>query len=178
MTLRKALTWALIAAVAIAALALLAACGDDDSSKSSSSTSTSGSSGQTNGGTGNDTQYVASICKAAAKFSDDLTAASKSDPSKLADPTAAESLFEKPLQDYVNSLKQAKPPSDVKTFHDAFVKALDDALTNLKKTHDISAFESLGNDLPTPSASLSDRLNAAAKNNADCTKAGLNFSGN
>jgi hypothetical protein len=168
MTIRKALGWALIAVVAIAAFALFAACGDDDSSSSSSS------GGATNGGTGSDAQYVATICKAAGKFSDDIAAASK-DPSKLADPTAAAGLFQKPLEDYVATLKTAKPPSDVKSYHDALVKALDDAVTQLKTKHDISAFTSLGDNLPTPPAGVSDRLQKAAASDADCTKAGFNF---
>ena len=130
MTIRKALTWALLAAFAVGAFALFAACGDDDSGRS---VSNPGGGGSTNGGTGSDAQYVSAVCKAANKFTDDLSTASK-DPSKLSDPTALANAFQKPLEDYLAALKQAKPPSDVKQFHDALVKALDDALASLKKS--------------------------------------------
>jgi len=173
MSFRKALVWGLISAAAIAAVALFAACGDDDNSSKSSSNG-SPSSGQLNGGTGSDEQYVSTFCKAAAKFTDDIANATK-DPSKLADPTAAANLLVTPLQDYVNALKQAKPPSDAKDFHNAVVKALDDALTSLKTTHDISSFASVGEDLPTPPASVSDRLQKVAEKNSDCQKAGFDF---
>jgi hypothetical protein len=181
-------SWVVIALAIVACFGLFAAaCGDDDSGGKSVSAPGGGTSGgSTNnsggnsvsapggGGSGSDEAYVSTICKAAAKFGDDMSAATK-DPSKLSDPTAVANAFTKPFEDYVNALKGAKPPSDVKDYNDKIIKALDDALASLKQTGDLSSLSSFGDNIPEPPKAAADRLENVAKGNADCQKAGFDF---
>src|SRR5262249_8855474 len=166
-------SWVVIALAIVACFGLFAAaCGDDDSGGSNVSAPGGGSSG--GGGTGSDQSYVSSICKAAAQFSDDISKAT-SDPSKLSDPTALANAFTKPFENYVNALKAAKPPSDVKDYNDKLIKALDDALASLKSGGDISSLSSFGDNIPDPPKDAADRLEKVAQSNGDCQKAGFDF---
>ncbi len=183
MSIRKALSWGLLAVIAISAIALFAACGGDDSGGntignsvgSNGTTSSGGSSNQTNGGTGSDKEYVATLCKADAKFQDDLTNATK-DPSKLTDATAIANAFVTPFQNFADALRKAKVPADFKSYHDAFVKALDDAVNQLKTSPDASSLSDFGSNIPDPPQDITDRLAKAAQGNSDCQKANLDFS--
>jgi len=156
----------LVAAGLVAATSFLlvfAACGGDDSSTSSGGSS----------GTGSDNQYVSALCKSMLTFQDSLTSATK-DPSKLTDPTAIAKAFTAPFEQLLKDLKAAKPPKDVKDYHDKVVAEFSKATDALKKGGDLSALSNMG-DLPNPPKEVSDRLQKVADKNADCKKADVNF---
>ena len=74
---------------------------------------------------------------------------------------------------YLNDLKGANPPTDVKDYHDQTVKALSESLEKLKKDKNPSALSS--GDRPQPSQAKKDRLSKVADSNEDCKKAGFSF---
>lgn len=141
-------------------MVVFAACGGDDSSSGSS-------------GTGSDEQYVASVCKAMAKFSDSLTAATK-DPSKLSNPDDAVKVFQGPFDQLIKDMKAAKPPKDVKEWHDKAVAIFQKATDDLKKNKDLSAITDAETP-PSPPKAVQDRLQKIADKNPDCKKADFNF---
>lgn len=169
MKMAKLRFWIVLAAVLAVAAVGLAACGGDDDGGSK----TSGGGGiASSGGTGSDENYVADLCKA----SKDLQAAitkMTADPSKLTDQDAAMKAFIGPFEDFSKSLAKAKPPKDLKDYHEQMVKTLNDTVAKMKKG-DATALQSLsGTDLPDPPASVKDRLDKLAAKNKDCTDSGL-----
>src|SRR6185369_9650287 len=96
---------ALITLLCLAAMGF-AACGDDDD----------GGSG------GSDESYVASICSASLKAKNAIDKATTGLKSDAKDEDVVKA-FTGPLDDYVKAIKAAKPPSDVKSYHDSVVKA-------------------------------------------------------
>ena len=136
---------------------LFSACGDDDDGGS---------------GTGSDEDYVAAICKAGSQFAkamDDLT-------KELADEEDLEKAAEKaaePFEDFANAFAKAKPPSDLKDWHEDTSDALKKAVAGLKDGN----FDALGDDLmpDPPSDEISDRLTKIADKNKDCQDADFSF---
>ena len=166
MTVRKFTRWALFSAIAIIALMAVAACGGNDSTSSAPGGG---------GGTGSDENYVADLCKATKKFTDDLASVTK-DPSKLKDPNDIGKLFAEPFDTFANSVAKAKPPSDLKDYHSQVVKTLKDAAQKIKTSNDLSALSSLGDSsIPEPPQAAKDRLQKAAEKNKDCSETGFNF---
>ena len=165
--------WALAFAVPLAfSLAFVACGGDDDKSSSSDS---SGSSA--NIATGSDTQYVADICKATKKFSDDLDKVMK-DAASLKNPDDIAKKFTGPFEDFSNAFAKAKPPKDLKDWHAQTSKNLKDLVAKLKKGDAAtlaSAFDS--NPIGDPPKEAQDRLQKAAANNKDCKDANFDFGG-
>lgn len=172
--------------VVLALLSLgLVACGDDDDhgggvagpgSTGSNATKSSGGSSSGGGasapGSGSEKAYVADLCKASKDFQTAMTKLT-SDPSKLSDQNAAMKAFAEPFENFANAVSRAKPPSDVKDYHNQVVKALQDVVAKLKKG-DPEALNSLGDTaIPTPPASLSDKYDKLAKDNKDCANSGL-----
>lgn len=172
MKVRKFTRWALFSAIAIVALMALAACGGDDSSSGPSS---SGPSKSGNIATGSDENYVADLCKATKKFSDDLAAATK-DPDKLQGADDIGKLLGPPFEAFAKSVAKAKPPSDLKDYHSQVVKTLNDAAAKIKTSNDLSALSSLGDtSFPEPPQAAQDRLQKVADKNNDCKDAGFAF---
>ena len=174
MKVRKFTRWALFSAIAAIALMALAACGGDDSTTSGPG---SGPGGSGNIATGSDADYVADLCKATKKFSDDLAAATK-DPSKLQGADDIGKLFGPPFEAFAKSVSKAKPPSDLKDYHSQVVKTLNDAAAKIKTSKDLSALSALGDSaIPDPPQSVRDRLQKVAEKNKDCTDSGFDFGG-
>ena len=150
--------WSVLLPLTIAFAIVLGACGGND---------TGGG-----GSTGTDEQYVSTICKASLKLTDAIATAS-SDPSKVKNADDAVKLLSEPFQQYLDDLKRANPPKDVKDYHDQTVKALSDSLAKLKKDKNPAALS--GADQPQPSQAIKDRLSKVADTNEDCKKAGFSF---
>ncbi len=164
MSLKKLVLYASVATLALGAMAFSACGGDDDDGGSSSSSS---------GGTGSDEKFVADICKAGAQFSKDLEKASAnlgnaSDPKK-----AAEALAD-PFEDFAKAFDKAKPPKDLKDWHDQASKKLNEAVAALKKG-DLESDIFTGEPFPDPPKEASDRLTKIAENNKDCKDADFSF---
>jgi hypothetical protein len=158
----------------IAAAALMACGGGDDDDGGSSG---DGGSSSFSSGTGSDKEYVEDICKAGSKFAEDLqkatqniTAAQATDEKKLAE------VMEKPFANFVEALKDAKPPSDLKDWHADAVKQLQAILTAIK-SGDFEALENNDEPFPEPPAGAAERLQKIAADNDDCQDAEIDFSG-
>ena len=149
-------TWSVLLPFTLVLAFALVACGGNDAGT----------------GAGSDEQYVATICKASLKLTDAIAKAS-SDPSKVKNADDAVKLLSEPFQQYLNDLKGANPPKDVKDYHDQTVKAVSDSLEKLKKDKNPSALSS--GDQPQPSQTIKDRLSRVADSNEDCKKAGFSF---
>ncbi len=151
---------------ALAFGAAAAACGGDDDG------------GSTSSGSGTDEAYVAAICTAGAKFVEDITSAqadalksiedaSEADAEKIAAKAMAE-----PAQNFAKNIKNAKAPSDVKSYHNQMVSTLEKAAKGLKDG-DINALDSLNiDDAPKD---VGDRLDKLASANKDCIAADFAF---
>lgn len=163
--------------LAVSSLVLvLAACGGGGSSNNSSSKTTtpsSSSGGNTNAGTGSDQQYVAAVCKAMMKFQDSVSKVT-ADPSKLTNASDISKAFSGPFDQLISDMKGAKPPKDIKSYHDQVVAQLSKANDSLKNGGDINSLSSLG-DLPSPPQAVQDRLQKVADSDPDCQTAGINF---
>lgn len=158
--------WALVspALVALGGLAIgLTACGGG------SSTSSSGGSASTGG----DEQYVATLCAGWATFAKSLgalmpklvDAESEDATKKVAQEMVA------PFETFASDMSKAKPPADVKSYHDQFVKALKSVSGELKNGKVDSAFYTAY--LPKPSPEVKARLDRLAAANQDCQGAGF-----
>lgn len=157
MKLRTIRTRSGLLALTLGLVAAFGACGGDDAS---------------GGGAGTDEQYVATICKASLKLTDAVAKAS-SNSSTVKNADDAVKLLSDPFQQYLNDLKAANPPKDLKDFHDQTVKALSNSIEKLKKEKDPAALS--GSDQPEPSQAIKDRLSQVADKNEDCKKAGFSF---
>ena len=187
--MKKFTVWLAAGLVLVLAMVALAACGDDDDKGSSSSgglggpgggsstTSSSNNNSSSGGGasapgSGSEKAYVAELCKASKDFQTAMTKIT-ADPSKLSDQSAAMKAFTEPFENFANAVSKAKPPSDVKDYHNQVVKVLNDTVAKLKKG-DPAALQSLGDtNIPTPPANISDKYDKLAKDNPDCANTGL-----
>lgn len=136
----------------------LAACGGDDGG---------------GGGTGSDEQYVGAICSALLTFQDDLAKVVAGAKGDETDEEAAKLIVE-PLEKYLSNLKKAKPPADVKEYHNDVVAKTTDAVKKIKEDKNLDAFNEI-QDSKEPPQKIKDRLNAAAEKNEDCVKADFTF---
>ena len=127
---------------AILGASLFASCGGDDDSGG--------------GGTGSDAAFVSDICKAGAKFSKSMDnlqkdLANEKDVDKLAEKAS------KPFETFAAEFSKAKPPSDLKEWHENTSKGLTAASKSLKD----GDFEPLDDNLMTsPPDAAGERLNA------------------
>ncbi len=165
--------WALLlpAMLAIAAAFALVACGggDDDDD--------GGDSGGDVQATGSDEKYVGQICKAMKTFSvslekasADLSSGSAGDVDKLLEKMAA------PFEQLARDFSKANPPKDMKDWHTAATKALNDIAKALKDAKGLEALSALGdNPFPEPPAGVEERLSKIADSNKDCKDAAFDF---
>ena len=176
-------------AALLVALALFAACGggddddDDDagpggdsgSSNSSDSTKTSNSSGDSGPGgspSGSEEKYVGSICKATLNFTKALE---KINPADFADEDKVFEVLEEPYEDFVNDLEDAKPPKEMKEYHEQALKQLKAGLKAIKDKDQTAIEAAFSADFPEPPANVEARMQKAAADNKDCTEAGVTF---
>ena len=146
----KSVAWLAIIALGVATALAVAACGGDD------------------GGTGTDAEYVASICKAQRTFRESLDSV---DVTKLSDPSAQAKALVDPVSKYVDDIKDADPPKDVKPYHDDIVAYLEGELDKLKKG-DASALQG---DSPSAPDDIRARLQTVADTNEDCKATSFAF---
>ena len=123
-------------------------------------------------GTGSDEKFVADICKAGAQFQDDLTKLFANLGNIQSEEEAAKKLAE-PFESFAKSFKAAKPPSDLKEWHSAASKSLDEAVTAMKKGDTNAAIFQQDSPFPEPPKGAEERLSKIAASNADCQKSGL-----
>lgn len=140
------------AVVGLVALAALEACGGD--------------SGGGPGGAGSDEAYVRAVCGAFAKFEEDFTKL-LSDPEALSDEDALTEKFAGVYRTFVDSVAKARPPADVREYHDAFVSQLRTSLDAAEKGDLESAFAE-SSDLPAPPQDVQDRLQKVADGIEEC----------
>lgn len=164
MSLKKWVLYACVATLALGAMAFAACGGDDDDS----------SSGGSSGGTGSDEKFVSDICKAGANFSESITKL-LSDPSKLSDESAAAKAMAEPMSDFANAFAKAKPPKDLKEWHDDASDKLKEAADALKKGDMNADIFTQDEPFPDPPKDAADRLSKIADGNKDCQEADFSF---
>lgn len=153
------------AAAAMAALALVfAACGGDDDGGSSGNGS----------GSGTDQAYVAAICKAQLGFFQDLDKAINE---STGDETEAQvvEILTPALDRWVAGIRNARPPADIRDYHNEVVRVASDAVNRIKETKSVDALDTLDS-IPEAPAAVRDRLNAIARDNKDCQEVDFSFS--
>jgi hypothetical protein len=158
MTRSRIARWTLIALTIIPALGLVA-CGG-------------GSSG------GSDSSYVAAICAAELKFTASINAVMSdpktlSDPKALTDPTFLSSKLGASFDQFAKDFANAKPPSDIKDWHNSTAKQFSDMAAQLKSGKDMSTlFGATSPAMPDPPAEAQARLAKVAATNKDCVASG------
>jgi hypothetical protein len=125
---------------------------------------------------GNDNAYVAAYCKAQAQFQDAMGSALK-DPSKLADASQFDRLYEQPFERYVRALEAARPPSDLVGYHESLVRTLGGIVESMKDSKKIDALIDEASKIPQPPKDAAHRLQAVAANNVDCQHSNFSFTG-
>lgn len=181
---------------AMAALSLLAfaalgaaACGGDDDDSGSNGATNSGADATTTttttssndkasdaGGakpSGTDEKYVAALCKSAAEFLDSFSKLQASAATATSEDDILKA-FTKPMEEWIKDMKDAKPPSDLKDYHEKTVAAMEKALNGMK-SGDPNALSNF--DIGDPPKGAAERLQAAADKNKDCQDAQINFEG-
>jgi hypothetical protein len=128
--------------------------------------------GDGGGGTGSDEQFVADLCKAGAKFDEDLTKLFAGIANIGSEEEAAKK-FAEPFEAFARSFKAARPPADLKAWHAEASKSLDDAVKALKGGNTDAAIFAQDSPFPEPPAAADERLSKIAEKNADCQKANL-----
>lgn len=126
--------------------------------------------GSGGGGGGSDERYVRDVCSAFSAFNTSTTKLLE-DEELLADEGKLGEEFGKLITDLAERLSRAKPPSDVRTYHDQLVaefKRLGDRIGS----GDFSGFES-GPEIPEPPQAVQDRLRAVAEKTKECEGLGL-----
>lgn len=161
MNIRKIAIWAGIVPVALGAT-LFAACGGDDNGGGGGS------------GSGSDEDYVAAICKAGLNFTKDLEEVFK-DPSALADEKKAMEKLADIFEDFANDFAKAKPPADLKDWHNDASKQLKDGVKQIKDGDLESGIFAGDTPFPEPPAEAGERLQKAAESNKDCIEADFAF---
>ncbi len=154
MNLRKKVLWAAIVPFALGAF-VLTGCG--------------GSGG--GGGTGSDEKYVAAICDAGLKFQNELLKLFTDIDDDASDEDVAKA-FAKPLEEFAKGVSNARPPADMKAWHDQTVKALNASVSEIKKGN----LDALDDDpIGDPPAAAAARLQKVAEKNKDCVDADFTF---
>lgn len=159
MNFRKIAIWAGILPVALGAT-FFAACGDDDDGGS--------------GGTGNDENYVSSICKAGLDFSKAIEKIF-TDPEMLADEDKAMDKLADAFEDFSNAFAKANPPADLKDWHSDASKQLKDGVQQIKDGDLEGGIFAGDTPFPEPPAGAAERLEKIAETNEDCQEADFSF---
>jgi len=157
MNIRKLALRAGILPVALGAV-VLAGCGGDDDG----------------GGSGSDEDYVGAICKAGLTFSKDLEKAF-SDTSLLSDEDKAMDKLADIFEEFADDFAKAKPPSDLKEWHEDAVKELKAGVKSLKEGDMESGIFAGDSPFPEPPEDVAERLSKVAEGNKDCEEADFSF---
>ena len=133
-----------------------------------------GCGGGDGGGSGSDEDYVAAICKAGVKFTKDLEKAF-TDTSLLSDEDKAMEKLADIFEDFANDFEDAKPPSDIKEWHEDAAKQLKDGVKQIKDGDMESGIFAGDSPFPEPPEDVADRLSKVAEDNEDCQEADFSF---
>ena len=181
---------ALAAVVVLSLTALFAACGGDDDSSSGSSSSngksdatkTSDSTGDKKTGdanpgavSGTDKEYVKDVCVVFNTYMEAVFKAISSDPSLSGDSDAIIKKIGPPLEAFGKGVAKARPPKDVKKYHDELVKTVNDTAAKLKsgKIKSLSELGALGTSSTQLDPDVKARLANAEKDVKECNEGQL-----
>lgn len=142
----------------VLAAAFVAACGGGDGD---------------GGGTGSDEAYVAAVCKAGAKFQEDLFAALGTMDFDAPEEDQLKA-FEEPFKNFADSLNKAKPPADLKAWHENAVKTINTMVSDIRNGN-MDALEGEEDPLGDPPPAAAARLQAIAEKNQECIDADFTF---
>jgi len=120
---------------------------------------------------GTDEEYVAAICSAAAKFDESAMAIVGNLVDEDAEPKKAAAALAKPVSTLVSDFKKAKPPEDLKAYHEELVRAAT-SVEKLLKQGDLDAALA-GDPFPEGSGAVEARLKRIAASNDDCVESGF-----
>lgn len=128
--------------------------------------------GDGGGGIGTDDEYVEDLCQAFKSMQEDMDSlfedlSDETDEQKIAE------AFAGPFEELVNGLKKARPPADVKPYHDQLVDSFEQAV-NAIKDGDLNALDSV-DEISDPPADIQARLEKAAEDNKTCQEVDFAF---
>ncbi len=152
--MRKHFGPALLAIPAALALAF-AACGGDGG-----------------GGLGTDEEYVDDLCGAFQSLQENMDGLFE-DLSGEADEQKVAEAFAEPFEEFLNELKKARPPADVKPYHDELVDSFEQTVKAIKDG-DMNALDNT-DDVSDPPEDIQARLEKAAENNKTCQEVDFGF---
>jgi hypothetical protein len=161
--------WARSALAIVAMMALfVAACrgGGDDNTGAIKVT----------GDTGSDQQFAADVCKAYRSFTTELTRVLQ-DTGNIKSPDDLTKRYAGPFDTLARAFAKAKPPKDLKEWHEAAAKQLADVAGRLQKGN-LDAAAGLGaNPIPSLPASVgaTARLNGVVGTTKECKDVGFTF---
>jgi hypothetical protein len=135
----------------------LAACGDDDDGGD---------------GGGSYEEYVAAVCDATRKYEDDVDEAAAENPDASED--EAVDIILPIFAEYLDGIRAANPPDEVKPYHDANVERIQEGYDALEEQRTLDALDSVA-EPETPPQEIADRLNELAVADEDCVAADFTF---
>lgn len=178
----KRVRWMASLVLALAAgCTLLAACGgeDDDGGGAAASdgkaaaTTAKGESAKVSSSTGSDADFVKGLCTLMKSFDEDLTNAQKTTSTKPEDPLEG---FTGAFENMSAGFAKLNPPKDMADWHGKASKALNEAVTTMKKG-DLAALQGMDNPIPEPPKDAEARLTKLIDNDANCKAASFNLGG-
>lgn len=128
------------------------------------------------GDTGSDQQFVAAVCKAYKSFNTELTRVLQ-DTGNIKSPEDLTKRYAGPFDTLARAFAKAKPPKDLKDWHEGAAKQLADVAARLQKGN-LDAAAGLGaNPIPSlpASAGAAERLNSVVGTTKECKDVGFTF---
>ncbi|MGE0601799.1 MAG: hypothetical protein AB7J35_20655 [Dehalococcoidia bacterium] len=120
------------------------------------------------GGDGSDKEFVTDLCDATTQLKTDFAAAVK-DASGQTDSGKAVDRLIPPLEAFVKAFDDAKPPKDLKEWHNAASDQLAAAVEKFKTEKTLASLEGFGDSpVPDPPADAKARLREVAQNIDAC----------
>ena len=165
-----------------AVMTLLGACGGDDDSTGGgaakgSSPAAKDDSKVANAGpvSGTDKEYVKDMCVSFNSYMDGVFKVIQSDPSSATDQAAIAKKLGPFLESFAKDVDKAKPPRDVKKYHDELVKQVKDSSEKLKSGK-VKSLAELGQGVTPPKdldPAILTRLSNAEKDVKECSEGQL-----
>lgn len=153
---------ALIGAGLAVALVFIS-CGGDESSSS--------------GGDGTDKGFVKAVCSAVNRFRTDATEQIATNPGSLGSEESLSKIMAKPFARFVENFSEAKPPADLKEWHDTATEELERVLKEVNAGKGGGEIFQDSTLFIEPGAEQQERLLAAADGVSECEGATVIFGG-